>query len=62
MHGPRVIRTDLQAPEAIVISTTAGRVYVVADHNVSAQKLAAVTLLAEYLPPIPEQRRSDGLG
>ena len=62
MYGPRVIRTDLQAPEAIIISTSAGAVYVVADHCVSPEKLAAVTLLAEHLPSIPAQRGSDGLG
>lgn len=62
MYAPRVIRTDLTVPEAIIISTSAGNVFVVADHNVPDDKLAAVQLAAEYLPTIPEPRRSNGVG
>lgn len=64
MYGPRIICADLGAPEAIVIATEAGETVIVADHFVSEEKLAAVRLLADYLPKvdIPSPRRPHGLG
>jgi hypothetical protein len=63
-YSPRVIRTHLGEPEAIVISLDGGETVIMADHNVPADKLAAVQLLAEYLPTadIPTQRGHNGVG
>jgi hypothetical protein len=61
--SPVVILTDLHTPEVILISASDGTVYMVADHNAPAEKLAAVRLMAENLPPmVPVPRGSDGLG
>ncbi len=63
-YSTRTIRTNLGEPEAIVISTSSGETVVVADYNVPANKLAAVLLMAEYLPTadIPASRGNHGLG
>lgn len=41
---------DLPTPDAIVVETSAGAVFVVADHRVGAAQLDAITLAASVLP------------
>lgn len=69
MPRPQVIRLELGTPDAIVVETSGGDLFVVADPGVPDNQLDAVTRVAEYLPhqqcderdlptlPIPMQQR-----
>lgn len=64
LYATHVIYQQLGAPDAVIVETSSGQMYIVADPSVSPAKIAALQVVAEYLPTaVPRQgRHADGVG